>query len=103
MHKIYKYQGGVVSFRCSNTNIGTYSSNDDAEINYNELIKKLNINEENLTLNISFDITITLDSGKVFKAEDIELELPNQNINEEGTVGKEYKDLQEIIFKRIEN
>ena len=96
-------QGGVVTFRCSNNDIGTYSSNEDEEINYNELIKKLNISEENIKLNVTFDITITLDSGKVFKAEDIELELPNNNIIEEGTIGKEYIDLQDIVFKRIEN
>lgn len=96
-------QGGVISFRCANNNIGTYTSNDDEEINYNELIKKLNIKEEDLIAKIMFNITLTLDSGRVFKAENVTIEVPNKNIKAEGTVGQEYTDLQDIVFKRIEN
>lgn len=96
-------QGGVLCFRCANNNIGTYTSNDDGEINYKDLINKLNINEQDLIAKISFNITITLNSGKVFKAEDIVIEIPNQNLVTEGTVGKEYTDLQNMVFKRIEN
>ena len=95
-------QGGVVSFRCANNKIGTYTSNDDEEINYKELIKKLNINEEDLTSQIVFDMIITLHSGKAFKAESVLIQIPNKNIISEGKVGQEYIDLQEIIFKRIE-
>lgn len=96
-------QGGVLSFRCANNKIGTYSSDDDSEIKYNELIGKLNINEQDLISKISFDITITLNSGKVFKADNIEIQIPNENIVQKGTVGKEYTDLESIVFKRIEN
>lgn len=96
-------QGGPVAFRCANNNIGNFSSNDDEEINFNQLLKKLNISEENLTGVVSFNMTLTLDSGKSFKAENIELKIPNSNIVEEGRVGIEYTDLQNIIFKRIEN
>ena len=97
-------QGGVLNFRCANNNIGTYISDDDAEINYNKLITKLNLNEQDLIAKLTFNITITLDSGKVFKAENIEIEIPNENVVSEGTVGKEYTNkLQDIVFKRIEN
>lgn len=96
-------QGGPVAFRCSNDNIGIFSSNDDEKIDFYQLLKKLNISEENLTGVVSFNMTITLDSGKSFKAENIELKIPNSNIVEEGRVGIEYTDLQNIIFKRIEN
>lgn len=97
-------QGGVLNFRCANNNIGTYISDDEAEINYNELITKLNLNEEDLIAKLTFNITITLDSGKVFKAENVEIDIPNENIVNEGTVGMEYTDeLQNIVFKRIEN
>ena len=71
--------------------------------NYKELINKLNVDEQNLISKIAFNITITLNSGKAFKAEDIAIEIPNQNLVTEGTVGKEYTDLQNIVFKRIEN
>lgn len=96
-------QGGVIIFRCANNNIGTYTSNDDAEINYNNLINKLNIEESSLISKIKFNIKITLNSGKVFSADNVEIQVPNEGINENGTVGHEYTDLQSIVFKRIEN
>ena len=96
-------QGGIIKFRCANNNIGTYLSNDDEQINYNELLKKLNINEEDLKGRITFDITITLHSGKIFKAESVSIELPNKDIVNNGTVGEENVYLKEIVFKRIEN
>ena len=96
-------QGGVMTFRCANNNIGTYMSNDDEEINYNNLISKLNIDENSLISRIKFNITITLNSGKIFKAENVEIQIPNEGIKENGTVGHEYLDLQSIVFKRIEN
>ena len=96
-------QGGVLIFRCANNNIGTYTSNDDAEINYNNLINKLNIEESSLISKIKFNIKITLNSGKVFSADNVEIQVPNEGINENGTVGHEYTDLQSIVFKRIEN
>ena len=96
-------QGGVMTFRCANNNIGTYMSNDDEEINYNNLISKLNIDENSLVSRIKFNITITLNSGKIFKAENVEIQIPNEGIKENGTVGHEYLDLQSIVFKRIEN
>lgn len=96
-------QGGVICFRCTNINIGTYLSNDDDQINYEELMKKMEISEENLISQISFDITMTLNSGKAFKAEDIKLKIPNENIVSNGISGKEYENIQSIVFKRIEN
>ena len=96
-------QGGVLIFRCANNNIGTYTSNDDAEINYNNLLNKLNIDESSLISRIKFNIEITLNSGRVFRADNVEIQIPNEGISESGTVGHEYLDLQSIVFKRIEN
>ncbi len=97
-------QGGVLNFRCAINNIGTYVSNDVTEIiNHDELLKKANIDETTIKAEISFDITITLDSGKVFKAEGVAINVPNDTIVQNGTVGKEYVDLENIVFKRIEN
>lgn len=93
-------QGGIVRFRCANLNVATYTSNEDEEINYKDLLKKLHINEQDLISEFSFDMEILLDSGKTFKAEGIKLKIPNENIVNEGTVGYEYTDLQDIIFKR---
>ena len=96
-------QGGVLSFRCANNNIGRYTSNDDGEISYNNLISKLNMEESSLISKIKFNVTITLNSGKVFRADDVEIQVPNDGIDNNGTVGHEYTDLQSIVFKRIEN
>ena len=70
----------------SNNNIGTYTSNDDAEINYNNLISKLNISENSLISKIKFNITIILNSGMVFRADDVEQEsVVNKFIPFDGT------------------
>ena len=54
-------------------------------------------------IKIKFNIKITLNSGKVFSADNVEIQVPNEGINKNGTVGHEYTDLQSIVFKRIEN
>lgn len=96
-------QGGVLSFRLGNNNVGTYLSNDDEEINYETLAKKINISKNDIKSKITFDMIITLNSGKAFKAESIVIEVPNKEIVEKGTVGTENTDLDEIVFKRTEN
>lgn len=96
-------QGGIIRFRCANNNVGKYLSNDDEEVKYDELLKKTNVSESSLKATVSFDITITLNSGKVFKAENVEIKIPNEDIINEGTVGFENTDIENIIFKRIEN
>lgn len=96
-------QGGNIAFRCANCNIGNYISNDDGQVNYSELLKKLNIDENNIKYKILFDITLKLQSGKVFKAENVDLDFPVENIVNTGKTAKEITDLNNIIFKRIEN
>ena len=96
-------QGGIIRFRCANNNVSEYLSNDDEEINYGDLLQKINVNESDLKARVAFDIIITLNSGKSFKAENVEIEIPNEDIVAKGTVGKEITDLNNIIFKRIEN
>ena len=44
-----------------------------------------------------------LDSGKVFKAENINFNIPNPGIIEQGKVGIEIEETNKIVFKRIEN
>lgn len=96
-------QGGIVEFRCANNNIGTYKSDEDTEINYGELLKKISMNKEDLNVTFSFDLIIKLNSGKSFKAEKIQLTIPNDNLINEGKVGREINNPEGIVFKRIEN
>lgn len=95
-------QGGLVVFRYSLDGVGEYLSNEGEEVNHSELLKKININNEDLKANISFCITIKLNSGKAFKAT-VKIDVPNGNVVENGTVNQEITDLNDIVFKRIEN
>ena len=94
-------QGGVIAFRYSNYKIAEYISNDD-EIQFNNLLKNTNITEEDLKATLTFDVTISIESGKEYKA-NISLEFPLENLIEEGTVSIEITDLDNVIFKRIKN
>lgn len=93
-------QGGLVVFRCAINNIGNYISNDDEEINHSDLLKKLNVNNDDLKFEETFDIYITLNSGKIYKS-NIDLELPVDDVINKGIQSTEYTDLEDIVFKRI--
>lgn len=93
-------QGGLIVFRYAIKDIGNYISNEDEEINHNELLKKLAINNDDLKFEVSFDININLDSKKSYKA-NMKLELPIGNVVDDGIQSKENTDLENIIFKRI--
>ena len=95
-------QGGKVAFRYAINNVSQYISENDSEIDHSKLLKLTNIKPEDLQTKISFDITIKLKSGKIYQTT-IDLDIPSQDIIEEGTKGIEITDLNNIIFKRIEN
>ena len=93
-------QGGLVVFRYAINNIGNYISNDDEQINHSELLKKLNVNNEDLKFKVSFDIYFNLKERKIYKS-NIELELPVNDVVNQGTQSMEYTDLNDIVFKRM--
>lgn len=93
-------QGGIASFRCANTNLGIYKSNEDDTVSYKQLLQKLNINNEELKSSLSFDLTIDLDSGVSYKST-CNVDLPIGDIVKEGRTETEIKNL-DNIFKRIE-
>lgn len=93
-------QGGLVIFRYAINNVGTYISNDGEEISHNELLKKLNINNDDLKFKVSFDIYINLNSGKSYKSV-ISLDFPVDDVVDGGIKSKEYTDLKDIVFKRM--
>lgn len=95
-------QGDVISFRISNGNLNEYISNDDEIINHNDLLKKLNLTNEDLKVKVSFDITIKLKSGKEFKST-ISLDTPVGDVVQNGTSSQEITDLTNFIFKRVKN
>lgn len=95
-------QGGIVAFRYGINNLSQYISETDEQINHSQLLKLTNITQQDLKTNLSFDITIKLTSGKKYQAT-INLDVPADEIIEKGTVGKEITELEDIVFKRIEN
>lgn len=95
-------QGGLVVFRCANDKVGEYLSNDGTEINYNALLGGTSITNEQLKATISFDITIDLISNKTYNST-ITLELPVGDIVNNPNANLEITDLNDIVFKRIEN
>ena len=92
-------QGGLVVFRYAIEDIGNYTSNDDEQINHNDLLKKLTINNDDIKFSVSFDIIVNLDSKKSYKAS-MNLDLPTGNVVDNGMQSTENTDLKDIIFKR---
>ncbi len=95
-------QGGIVAFRYGINNISQYISDADEQINHSQLLKLTNITQEDLQTKLSFNIIIKLTSGKKYQAT-INLDVPSNEIIEKGTTGIEITELDDIIFKRIEN
>ena len=92
-------QGGIIAFRLANQNLGRYVSN-DKEIDYKDLLKKINVLEDEIKVSISFDVTIKLTESKQFKTT-INIELPVEGVIENGKSSKEIEG-KDFIFKRIE-
>lgn len=95
-------QGGIMAFRYAINNVSQYISEQEEEIDHSQLLKISNVNADDLKTELSFDIIMTLQSGKKFKTT-LNLNIPSDEIIEEGTKGIEITDLKDIIFKRIEN
>ena len=94
-------QGGIVAFIIANNKIAEYVANDE-EINHNDLLKKTNITQEELKINLQFEFIIKLNSGKKYKST-IDLELPLEGVIEKGTDSKEFVDMEKYIFKRVQD
>lgn len=94
-------QGGLIAFRCSIDNLAEYKS-DEEEINHHELLKKCGIINENLKMKIYFDLVIKLEEGKEYKTT-INLDLPIDDVVEQGTTSTEITNLDNFIFKRVKN
>ena len=95
-------QGGIIAFRYGINNISQYVSQDAEEIDHSQLLKLTDITEDDLKTTLTFDIIISLTSGKKYQAP-ISIDIPTDEIIEKGTVGIDKTDLNNIIFKRIEN
>ena len=95
-------QGDKLAFRYSNEKVASYENNEETEINHAELLKKTGITMDSIQGKLSFDITISLDSGKVFKA-NVSLDMPVGDIIENAQQSIDITDFSDVIFKRINN
>ena len=92
-------QGGNALIRFSNTNLGTYSSDEDKEIIHDgTLLNKLELKQEDINFAVSFDFVIEVQNHQ-YRA-NINLDLPHGNIIEDGTASYEKIDMNDVIFKR---
>lgn len=93
-------QGGIIAFRVANENLGKFVSNGEKTLKYKDLLKKIKVNEEDLKIKISFDVTISLRDGKKFVS-NINLSLPAEKVVEEGKSSVEITDVN-CVFKRLQ-
>ncbi len=95
-------QGGLVTFRYSINNIAEYTSNEDEQVEHQQLLSKAGVQFENIKSVIKFKLKINLESGKSFQSE-IALTLPLEEVIEQGVASKEFTDMSTYIFKRVNN
>lgn len=95
-------KGGAVCLSFANVDLGRYKSNEDEQIEQGAFIlEKMNIPEEDLKFEVSFDLIIDV-GNKAYKGT-VKLEMPI-----EGVVGKkethvEITDFKDVKFKRCKN
>ena len=93
--------GGILGFRISITDLGSYISNENTEIIYDgRLLSNLGITEEQLKFEICFDITIETSDNIKYKGT-TSLQMPVQGFIEKGYSNMEITDFSNIVFKRI--
>ena len=95
-------QGGLIVFRCSNDKLVEYISDEEEEINLQELLKKAEVPKEKLAIKLTFDLSIQLQNNKEYKAT-INLDLPVGDVVEEGITSQEITNTKDFIFKRVNN
>lgn len=94
-------KGGVLGFRLALEDLGRYLSNEDTEIIYDgRLLQNLGISLEEIKLQLSFDIIIETNSNVSYKGS-LSIEMPTDEIIDQGSSKIELTDFSNVIFKRI--
>lgn len=93
--------GGMLGFRFSLENLGTYISNENQEITYDgKLLSNLGIKIEEIKFNVNFDVLITTSDDVTYKGT-LNLDMPVDTVIEQGSSNKEITDFSSVVFKRI--
>ena len=94
--------GGMCGFRISNENLGEFISNEEnEEVSYDgKLLEKIGVTEERIKLQISFDIIIETENGVKYKG-NIVIDMPGDNLIQDGKSTIEINNFENVVFKRI--
>lgn len=92
-------QGNTLILRVLNKTGKNYKSNEKEFEHSGKLLDKVGIKYEQIKAKVSFDLTITIESGTSFKA-NIQIDLPVGDISKEGSSSLEITDIKDIVFKR---
>lgn len=93
--------GGILGFRFSIEDLGSYISNETQEIIYDgRLLSNLGVGIEEIKFNVGFDIIITTSNNVSYKGT-IKLDMPVDTVIEEGSSSIEITDFSDVVFKRI--
>ena len=93
--------GGDIAFRGSLDNLGSYISNELTEISYDgSLLKNININIDDISFTLSFDISIETNSNIIYQG-NLKIDLPAKDLLETSASNFEITDFSDVIFKRI--
>ena len=94
-------EGGVIACRMCLNNLGTYISNESTEITYNgSLLQNIGVNIEEIKFGVSFDILIETNKNVTYKGT-LKVNLPVEDIIENGSSNFEITDFSEVVFKRL--
>lgn len=94
--------GGMVAFRFSEENLGTFTSNEEGlEIHYDgNLLTNLGITVDDVKAKLGFDIIIETVSGIKYKGT-VEVTVPGDDLITNGSSTIELTNFDEVIFKRV--
>lgn len=97
---IISKDGGMICFRVSSENIGTYKSSKAKKVTYDgNFLKEVGISEDDLFFNISFDLVIETNDGVKYRT-NLNYDLPVDKFEDSNSRSKIIEDFSNIIFKR---
>lgn len=93
-------QGGLIGFSVTLEDLGIYTINNEAVTYDGTILSKLNLTNEDIAMEITFDVIIETTSNKQFKST-LTFNLPTGNIIEDGKSVLDKNNFDDVVFKRF--
>lgn len=93
-------QGGIILLRSVNEGVCEVRNNEETIVHDGTLLAKGNVNPDDLTYTLSFDIVIETNRNIKYKGT-VSLYLPTGSIETDGRAQMEKTDFSDIVFKRM--